>query len=82
MHAHSQLDVHVAENVRLLSNGTFTLQTHFSDTLAFSQSDKKLSYRRGTARCVLSVEIWQLSRNSAETICTSLEQIEVMKLEG
>ena len=43
--------------------------------------NKKLSYRRGTARCVVSVEICQLPRNSAETTCTtSPEQIEVMKL--
>jgi len=44
---------------------------------------KKLSYRRGTARCVVSVKICQLPRNSAETTCTtSPEQIEVIKLEG
>jgi len=44
---------------------------------------KKLSYRRGTAQCVVSVEISPIARNSAETICTtSSEQIEVMKLEG
>jgi len=37
--------------------------------------------RRGTARCVVSVEI--LPRNSAKTTCTtSPEQIEVIKLEG
>ena len=37
---------------------------------------KKLSYRRGTARCVVSVEICQLTRNSAETTCTtSPEQV-------
>jgi len=43
--------------------------------------NKKLSYRRGTARCVVSVEICQLPRNSAEITCTtSPEQIEVMKL--
>jgi len=42
---------------------------------------KKLSCREGTARCVVSVEICQLPRNSAETTCTtSPEQIEVMKL--
>ena len=29
--------------------------------------NKKLSYRRGTARCVVSVEILQLPSNSAET---------------
>ena len=48
-------------------------------------NDKKLSYHRGTARCVVSVEICQLCNcaNSAETTCTtSPEQIEVMKLEG
>ena len=47
---------------------------------------KKLSYRRGTARCVVPFEILsdaQLPRNSAETTCTtSHEQIEVMKMEG
>jgi len=43
--------------------------------------DKKLSYRRETARLVMSVEICQLPRNSAETTCTtSPEQIEVMQL--
>jgi len=43
--------------------------------------NKKLSYRRGTARCVVSVEI--LPRSSAETTyTTSPEQIEVMKLES
>ena len=47
--------------------------------------NKKLSYRRGTARCVLSVKILPIAtqvRNSAETTCTtSPEQIEVVKLE-
>ena len=46
---------------------------------------KKLGNRRGTARCVVSVEMksCQLPRNSTETTCTtSPEQIEVMKLEG
>ena len=43
--------------------------------------NRKLSYRRETARCVMSVEICQLPRNSAETTCTtSPEQIEVMQL--
>jgi len=43
--------------------------------------NKKPNYRRGTARCVVSVEIRQLPRNSAETTCTTRpEQIEVMKL--
>ena len=44
--------------------------------------NKKLSYRRGTARCVVSVEICQFQRNSAETTyITSPDQIDVMKLE-
>ena len=33
--------------------------------------NKKLRYRRGTARCVVSVEICQLPLNSAETTCTT-----------
>ena len=40
---------------------------------------KKLSYRRGTARCVVSVEILPLARQQCST--TNPEQIEVMKLE-
>ena len=32
---------------------------------------KKLSYRRGTARCVVSVEILAIARNSSETTCTT-----------
>jgi len=44
-------------------------------------TNKKLRYRRGTARCIVSVEICQLPCNSAETTCmTNPEQIEVMKL--
>ena len=45
-----------------------------------TEYNKKLSYRRGTARCVCRLKSCQLPRNSAET--TSPEQIEVMKLEG
>jgi len=49
------------------------LQCHWNIT-------KKLSYRPGTARCIVLVEICQLPRNSAETTCTtSPKQIEVMK---
>jgi len=45
--------------------------------------DKKLSYRRGTARCVVSVEIMPIAHASAQTTCTtSPEHIKVMKLEG
>ena len=44
--------------------------------------NKKLSYRRGTTRCVVSVEICQFQRNSAETTyTTSPDQIDGMKLE-
>ena len=47
-----------------------------------ASSNKKLSYRRGTARCVVSVEICQFQRNSAETTyTTSPDQIDGMKLE-
>jgi len=47
-----------------------------------SELNKKLSYRRGTARCVLSIEICQFQRNSAETTySTSPDQIDGMKLE-
>ena len=41
---------------------------------------KKLSYRRGTARCVVSVEILPIAMQQCST--ASPEQIEVMKLEG
>ena len=44
-------------------------------------ANKKLSCRRRTARCVVSVEICQLPSNSAEATCmTNPEQTEVMKL--
>jgi len=43
---------------------------------------KKLSYHRGTARCIVSVEILPITHASAQTTSTtSPEQIEVMKLE-
>jgi len=43
-------------------------------------TNKKLSYCRGTARCVVSVEILAIT---AETTCTtSHEQIKVMNLDG
>ena len=45
--------------------------------------NKKLSCRRGTTRCVVSVEILPIATQQYETTCTtSPEQIEVMKLEG
>ena len=47
------------------------------------QSNKKLSYRRWTARCVVSVEILPVDTQQCRNYCTtSPEQIEVMKLEG
>jgi len=48
--------------------------------LVSPEEDKKLSYRRGTARCVVSVEILPIAMQQCST--TSPEQIEVMKLEG
>jgi len=50
------------------------------DHLVSPEEDKKLSYRRGTARCVVSVEILPIAMQQCST--TSPEQIEVMKLEG
>jgi len=51
-----------------------------------SYRDKKLSYRQGTARCVVPVEILPIAMQqcySAETTyTTSPEKIEVTKLEG
>jgi len=45
--------------------------------------NKKLSYRRGTARCVVSVEILPIAMQHCRNSCTtSPEQIEVMKLKG
>jgi len=45
--------------------------------------NKKLSYRRWTARCVVSVEILPIATQQCRNSCiTSPEQIEVMKLEG
>jgi len=43
-------------------------------------TNKKLSYRRGTARCVVSFEILPTALQQCST--TSPEHIEVMKLEG
>ena len=47
-------------------------------------ADKKLRYRRGTARCVVSVEILPIATQQCinNTCTTSLEQIAVMKLDG
>jgi len=42
--------------------------------------NKKLSYRRGTARCVVSVEILPVATQQCST--TSSEQSEVMNLGG
>jgi len=65
---------HVRTQLALLAETDFLAGV---DSLLY----KKLSYRRWTARCVVSVEICQLPRNSAESTCTtSPEQIEVMKL--
>jgi len=48
----------------------------------YQKGNKKLCYRRGTARCVVSLKSCQLPRNSAETTyTTSPDQIDGMKLE-
>ena len=52
---------------------------HFRDILGVNIY-KKLSYRRGTAQCVVSVKISPTATQQCST--TSPEQIEVMKLEG
>jgi len=41
---------------------------------------KKLSYRRGTAQCVVPVEILPIATQQCST--TSPEQMQVMKLQG
>jgi len=52
------------------------------ETLLSIKCYKKLSYRRVTARCVLSVVILPIPRNSAETTyTTSPDQTDGMKLE-
>ena len=51
---------------------------HFTDIDVY----KKLGYRQGTARCVVSIEILPIASNSAETTyTTSPDQIDGMKLE-
>ena len=44
------------------------------------KTNKKFSYRRGTARCVVSVKILPIATQQCST--TIPEQIEVMKLKG
>jgi len=72
-------------------SGGISLSTHQNHNVKYKQQlllevnkcgyNKKLSYRRGTTECVMSVEICQLSCNSGEITCTtSPEQIEVIKL--
>jgi len=62
----------VLVELRLVTDGQ-------TDTTA-SRGNKKLSYRRGTALCVVSVEILPIATQQCST--TSPEQIEVMKSEG
>jgi len=62
----------VKETSRLLNKGTNTIR------------NKKLSYRRGTARCVVSIEILPIATQQCRnysTYTTSPEQIDGMKLE-
>ena len=54
-----------------------------TDKVTEEAKNKKLSYRRGTARCVVSVEVLPIAMQECRNSCTtSPEQIEVMKLEG
>ena len=86
-HSGTHVAQHASENLPTFTNGTVHTgdtsgDVYFSGTFAFSQSDKKLSYRRVTARCVLPVVIFQLPRNTAETTyTTSPDQADGMKLE-
>ena len=43
------------------------IRSFYNCVLMFLMFYKKLSYRRGTARCVVSIKIFPLRRNSAET---------------
>ena len=45
------------------------------------RSNKKLSYRRGTARCVMSIEILPIATQQCRNYTTSPDQIDGMKLE-
>ena len=52
-------------------------------TYAICDFDKKLSYPRGTARCVVSVEILPIAKQQFRNyLYYKSKQIEVMKLEG
>ena len=55
------------------------LSMYVADTVLASTC-KKLSYRRGTARCVVLVEMLPVATQQCST--TSKEGIEVMELEG
>jgi len=57
-----------------------TSQEKFRSTVICNTYNKKFSSRRGTARCVVSVEILPIATQQYST--TSPEEIEVMKLEG
>ena len=43
------------------------------DSMSPFNMNKKLSYRRGTARCVVSVEIWPIATQHAETTCRTID---------
>jgi len=47
----------------------------------FNCNNKKLSYGRRTARCVMSVKILPTATQYCKTTCTSPDKIDVMKLE-
>jgi len=54
--------------------GNPTLEVEYTGQLcrtATGRKHKKLSYRRGTTRCVVSVIVLPVPRNSVETTCTT-----------
>jgi len=63
--------VYTARGDRQLQSYEFTkfFKFHFLTNFAVSASrDKKLSYRRGTARCAVSIEIWSTAAH-----CTKIK---------
>jgi len=64
----------------VVADHVFSNTGHISQTRAVVY--KKLSYRRGTARCVVSIEILPIATQQCRTTyTTSPDQIDGMKLE-
>ena len=83
LYAFGQVEMALAINAIYNTEYNKQVTLNYNSIMSTAVQNKKLSYRRGTARCVVSVKYCQLPCNSAETTCTtSPEQIKVMKLEG